>query len=159
MRFVVKLLISIAVIVFCTQIGRKVPTLAGLIAVMPLTGLVVLVWLYLDNPDNFGLMSDYCTGALWGIVCFSSWLLCAFANSYPSGLCFARASPSGSSPRLFISGCFINGEPSRSRSIPLEIWNKPKRVFSTMPVGCGNPGGCGMCEQRRKLCKQTKTPT
>ena len=42
---VIKLLISVGVIVFCTQIGRKLPTLAGLIAVMPLTGLIVLLWL------------------------------------------------------------------------------------------------------------------
>ncbi|MHC4240569.1 MAG: DUF3147 family protein [Planctomycetota bacterium] len=83
MRFVVKLLISIAVIVFCTQIGRKLPTLAGLIAVMPLTGLVVLVWLYLDNPGNFGLVSDYCRGALWGIVPSILFFLVAFA-------CFRR---------------------------------------------------------------------
>ena len=68
MRFVIKLLISVCVIVFCTQIGRKLPTLAGLIAVMPLTGLIVLVWLYLDNPGNFNLMTDYTRGALWGIL-------------------------------------------------------------------------------------------
>jgi len=68
MRFLIKLLISLCVIVFCTQIGRKLPSLAGLVAVMPLTGLVVLVWLYLDNPGNFGLISDYCKGALWGIL-------------------------------------------------------------------------------------------
>ena len=68
MRFLIKLLISLFVIVFCTQIGRKLPSLAGLVAVMPLTGLVVLVWLYLDNPGNFGLISDYCKGALWGIL-------------------------------------------------------------------------------------------
>ena len=68
MRFVIKLLISLGIIIFCTQVGRKLPTLAGLIAVMPLTGLVVLVWLYLDNPGNFGLMTDYTKGALWGIL-------------------------------------------------------------------------------------------
>ena len=68
MRFVIKLLISVGVIVFCTQIARKLPTLAGLIAVMPLTGLIVLVWLYLDNPGNFNLMTDYTKGALWGIL-------------------------------------------------------------------------------------------
>ncbi len=50
MRFLIKLLVSICIIVLCTQIGRKLPTLAGLIAVMPLTGFIVLVWLYLDNP-------------------------------------------------------------------------------------------------------------
>lgn len=68
MRFLIKLLISVCIIIFCTQIGRKLPTLAGLIAVMPLTGLIVLVWLYLDNPGNFNLMTDYTKGALWGII-------------------------------------------------------------------------------------------
>jgi uncharacterized membrane protein (GlpM family) len=68
MRFIIKLLISLFVITFCLQIGRKLPSLAGLIAVMPLTGLIVLVWLYLDNPGNFNMMTDYTRGALWGIL-------------------------------------------------------------------------------------------
>ena len=68
MQFVVKLLISVAIIVFCTQIGRKLPTLGGLIATMPLTGVIVLVWLYSDNPGNFSLMEGYTKGALWGII-------------------------------------------------------------------------------------------
>ena len=68
MRFVIKLFISLGIITLCSQIGRRLPTLAGLIAVMPLTGLIVLVWLYLDNPGNFSLMTDYTKGALWGIV-------------------------------------------------------------------------------------------
>ena len=78
MRFVIKLLISVCVIALCTQIGRKLPTLAGLIAVMPLTGLIVLVWLYLDNPADFNLMSDYTKGALWGIVPSILFFLVAF---------------------------------------------------------------------------------
>ncbi|MHC4647219.1 MAG: DUF3147 family protein [Planctomycetota bacterium] len=86
MRFVIKLLISVGVIIFCTQIGRKLPTLAGLIAVMPLTGLIVLVWLYLDNPGNFTLMSDYCKGALWGILPTILFFLAAL-------LCFRRQLP------------------------------------------------------------------
>ena len=68
MRFVIKLLISVCVIAVCAQIGRKLPSLAGLIAVMPLTGVVVLVWLYVDNTGDFELMVDYTRGALWGIL-------------------------------------------------------------------------------------------
>ncbi len=68
MRFVIKLLIGVCVIAICAQIGRKLPSLAGLIAVMPLTGVVVLVWLYVDNPGDFELMVDYTRGALWGIL-------------------------------------------------------------------------------------------
>ena len=68
MRFIIKLSISVAMILLCTQIGRKMPTLAGLLAVMPLTGLIVLLWLYSDNPGNFDIMTEYVKGALWGII-------------------------------------------------------------------------------------------
>ncbi len=68
MRFLIKLLIAALVIAFCTGIGKKLPQLAGLIAVMPLTGLIVLVWLYLDNPGNSVLMADYAKAAVFGIV-------------------------------------------------------------------------------------------
>ena len=68
MRFLIRLLISVGIIIFCTQIGRKLPSLAGLIAVMPLTGVIVLLWLYSDNPGNFNLMTDYSRAALWGIL-------------------------------------------------------------------------------------------
>jgi len=67
MQFFIKLLISVSIIVLCTQIGRKFPTLGGLIATMPLTSAIVLVWLYSDNPGNFRLMEGYTKGALWGI--------------------------------------------------------------------------------------------
>jgi len=86
MRFVIKLLISVCVIAFCAQIGRKLPTLAGLIAVMPLTGLIVLVWLYRENPGNFDLMTEYTKGALWGIVPSVLFFLVAF-------ICFRRHLP------------------------------------------------------------------
>ncbi len=86
MRFVVKLLISLGIIIFCTQVGRKLPTLAGLIAVMPLTGLVVLVWLYVDNPGSFNLMTDYTKGALWGILPSILFFLVAL-------VCFRRQLP------------------------------------------------------------------
>lgn len=79
MRFVIKLVISVCVITLCAGIGRKLPTLAGLIAVMPLTGLIVLVWLYLDYPNDFNLMVSYTKGALWGIVPSILFFLVAFA--------------------------------------------------------------------------------
>ena len=57
-----------AIIVFCSQIGKKMPTLAGLIATAPITSLIVLLWLYSDRPGDFGLMADYTKGVLWGII-------------------------------------------------------------------------------------------
>jgi len=88
MRFVIKLLISLCVIAFCSWLAgrQKMPTLAGLIAVMPLTGLLVLIWLYLDNPGDVKLMTDYTKGALWGIAPSILFFLAAY-------LCFRRQLP------------------------------------------------------------------
>jgi len=83
MQFLVKILLSLVIIVTCTQIGRRIPSLAGLIAVMPLTGLIVLVWLYVDNPADPELLSRYTKGALWGILP----TILFFCTAY---LCFKR---------------------------------------------------------------------
>ncbi|MBN1163098.1 MAG: DUF3147 family protein [Candidatus Krumholzibacteriota bacterium] len=68
MQTAFKLALSLAVILLCTQIGKRFPSLAGLIATMPLTSLLVLVWLYSDNPDNSRLLENYARGAMWGIL-------------------------------------------------------------------------------------------
>jgi len=86
MQFLVRLLISVFVIVVCTQAGRKSPTLAGLIAVMPLASLIVLVWLYADSPGNFGLMTEYTKGALLGIIPTALFFVTAF-------MCFRKQMP------------------------------------------------------------------
>lgn len=78
MQFLLKLSISIAIIIFCSQIGRKFPSLAGLIATMPLTGLIILIWLYSDNPADYNLMIQYTRSALWGIVPSILFFLVAF---------------------------------------------------------------------------------
>ena len=67
MQFIAKMLIAVAIITLCSQIGGKLPKLAGLIATMPLTGLVVLIWLYHENPSELAKLSEYARGALWGI--------------------------------------------------------------------------------------------
>ena len=86
MKFVIKLLISVCIISVCAAVARKAPSLAGLIAVMPLTGLIVLIWLYLDNPGNFTLMTNYTKGALWGIIPSILFFLVAF-------VCFQKHLP------------------------------------------------------------------
>jgi uncharacterized membrane protein (GlpM family) len=68
MQFMVKLVISIGIIILVTQIGRRVPTMGGLLATMPLTGAIILIWLYSDSRGDFDLMGRYTRGALWGIV-------------------------------------------------------------------------------------------
>jgi uncharacterized membrane protein (GlpM family) len=68
MQFVIKLLISVAVIVLCAQVARWRPHLGGLISVMPLTGLLAMLWVYSDCGGDAVKMTAYVQGALWGIV-------------------------------------------------------------------------------------------
>lgn len=86
MQFIIKLLITVAIIVVCSQIGRKFPTLGELIATMPITSLIVLLWLYSDNPGNFNLMEDYTKGVLWGIIPTTMFFVVAY-------LCFRKHLP------------------------------------------------------------------
>ncbi len=86
MPFLLKLVITNAVIIACTQIGRKYPTLAGLIATMPLTSLIVLVWLASDNPGEKRLLTEYTRGVLWGIIPTVLFFLAAYA-------CFRKELP------------------------------------------------------------------
>ncbi|GAB7028125.1 DUF3147 family protein [Geotalea toluenoxydans] len=86
MQFAVKLLLTNLIIIACTQIGRKFPTMGGLIATMPLTSLLVLLWLYSDNPGDSRLMTDYTRGVLWGIiptVLFFAVALVCFRRQWP----------------------------------------------------------------------------
>ena len=78
MQFIIKLFISVCIIIFCTQIGSKLPKLAGLIAVMPLTGLIVMLWLYWDNPGDYVKMTEYTKAALCGIIPTILFFLTAF---------------------------------------------------------------------------------
>ena len=67
MQFLVKLLLTMGIVAFCSHIGGKLPRLAGLIATMPLTGLLVLIWLYVEKPAEVHTLAEYARGALWGI--------------------------------------------------------------------------------------------
>ena len=66
--FLVKLALSNLIIIACVLIGKRYPSLGGLIATMPLTSLIVLLWLASDNPGDKVLISGYTQGVLWGIV-------------------------------------------------------------------------------------------
>ena len=68
LQVLLKVVISIAVILVATGIAKKFPSVAGLIAVMPLTGALVLVWVYLENKGDTKVMQAFAKGALWGIL-------------------------------------------------------------------------------------------
>ena len=105
MDFIVKLAVSVSVIVLCAQIGKQNPTLAGLIATMPLTGLIVLVWIYTDNPGRCDVIIDYTRGVVWGIaptvLFFLTVLICLKKHfPFPLALCISFA--------VWLMGAFVH---------------------------------------------------
>jgi uncharacterized membrane protein (GlpM family) len=105
MDYIVKLAITISIIIICTQIGKNSPTLAGLIATMPLTGLIVLIWIYTDNPQRNDLIIDYTRGVVWGIVptilFFLTALICLKKDlSFSMALCISSS--------VWLIGAFIH---------------------------------------------------
>ena len=86
MHFLIKLLATVGIIILSSQIARKLPTLGGLIATMPLTGVIVMLWLYSDNPGNFPVMQNYTKGAVFGILPSILFFITAF-------ICFNKQLP------------------------------------------------------------------
>ena len=68
MQILIKIVLSMVIILVATSIGRKLPSTAGLISVMPLTGALVLVWIHLESKGNPEVMQRFAQGALWGIL-------------------------------------------------------------------------------------------
>lgn len=68
MQFALKLLISNLIILLCIWLGRRFPSLGGLIATMPLTSLIVLLWLYHDNPGDRTILPAYVQGVFFGVI-------------------------------------------------------------------------------------------
>jgi len=86
MQLFLKLTLSLLIILTATTIGRKWPSLAGLVGVMPLTGALVLVWLALDSGNDPRIMQQFTRGALWGLLPTGLFFLVAF-------LCFRKGLP------------------------------------------------------------------
>ncbi len=86
MQIAIKAILSVAIILTATAIGKRFPSAAGLIGVMPLTGALVLVWMYVENKGNAEIMQNFAKGALWGIVPSILFFLVAL-------LCFKKQMP------------------------------------------------------------------
>ena len=68
MQIALKLLIANLIIGLCVWLGKKHPSLAGLIATMPITSLIILLWLQHDNAGENRVLTGYVTGAFCGIL-------------------------------------------------------------------------------------------
>jgi len=78
MQLVIKTALIVIIILAVTALGKKLPVTAGLITVMPLTGALALVWLYLENRGDSVLMQNFTRGALWGMLPSALFFLTAF---------------------------------------------------------------------------------
>ncbi|MGD9504361.1 MAG: DUF3147 family protein [Syntrophobacteraceae bacterium] len=77
-RFIVKILITTVIISGAAETAKRLPSLGGLIATMPLTSLIVLMWIYADEPGNHGALLGYARGALWGMLPTALFFLAAY---------------------------------------------------------------------------------
>lgn len=68
MQIAIKIILSLAIILAATFVARKNPSLAGLIGVMPLTGLLVVIWVFFENKEKPEAVISCVTGSLFGIL-------------------------------------------------------------------------------------------
>lgn len=86
MNLFLKAAISLTIILTAATIGKRWPSLGGLVAVMPLSGLLVLIWLHVDSRGNREIMEGYTRGALFGLLptaLFFAVALIGFRKGYP----------------------------------------------------------------------------
>ena len=90
----VKAVVSMVVILIATGVARRFPSLAGLIGTMPLTGALILAWIYLENNGDQTVMRNYATGALFGIAPSILFFLIAFigfSKGFPLKVVFSAS--------------------------------------------------------------------
>ena len=104
MPTVVKLALSLGIILAATQVAKWQPNLAGLIAVMPLTGLIVLIWIYSEADKNPERVDQYVTGALFGALPSTLFFVAIFAG-LKLGLSFWPALMAGAGVWLLGAAC------------------------------------------------------
>jgi uncharacterized membrane protein (GlpM family) len=63
-----KIALSAGIILAATAVAKRFPSAAGLVGVMPLTGAMVLAWVYIENRGDPAIMQGFAKGALLGIV-------------------------------------------------------------------------------------------
>lgn len=56
-QFIIKTLITAIIIVVISIVGRRFPGLGGLIASLPLTSILAMIWLYQDTQDVQNVIS------------------------------------------------------------------------------------------------------
>lgn len=68
MQTLLKVILSAGIVLGATALAKRHPSLAGLVGVMPLTGAMVLAWVYVENRGDPQVLAAYARGALWGLL-------------------------------------------------------------------------------------------
>ena len=65
--FIIKLIISAFVIATVSEIAKRYTLLGGLIAAMPFTTLLSMIWIYMDKKDP-SLISNFLISVVYGTI-------------------------------------------------------------------------------------------
>lgn len=63
-----KLGLTVAIILLASSLGKKYPIVSALLVVMPLTSLLVILWLYADNSGDIVVVDRFVRNAVMGII-------------------------------------------------------------------------------------------
>ena len=67
MQFLAKVLISSLVIAIASELAKKSTLLAAILASLPLTSILVILWLYRDTHDSQKVI-DLSVGIFWAVL-------------------------------------------------------------------------------------------
>jgi len=65
---VIKAITSLALIFLATFIAKRYSVVAGMISVMPIVGLLILIWTYVENRGAQSAMVNLTRGAMIGLI-------------------------------------------------------------------------------------------
>jgi len=65
--FIIKIIVSACIIATVSEIAKKFPSVGGLIAAMPITTLLSIIWIYYENKD-LSLISNFLQSVVIGTV-------------------------------------------------------------------------------------------
>lgn len=74
--FIIKIIVSAFVIALVSEIAKRYTLLGGLIAAMPITTLLSIIWLYLDKKDTI-LISNFLIAVVGGTILSFLFFICA----------------------------------------------------------------------------------
>ncbi len=67
MRFILKTVISALIISAVSEIGKRSSAFAAILAALPMTSLMTMLWLYSDTKDT-GKVADLSINIFWAIL-------------------------------------------------------------------------------------------